>query len=407
MSATATISEPQSTPSIPASQLIIDTDSHISEPPDLWTSRLPSKWGDEIPRVIFDERHQIERWLIGGKKITGAAGFASAGWPEFPPSFPPTMDQADPAAYDAKARLAKLDEFGIYSQVLYPNLLAFFLFAFRRMSDPRLAIDCVRAYNDFLVEFAEPAPDRFINLMALPFWDVPEAVAELERAHEIGHRGVLLIGKPHKIGMPGLHEDYWEPIFKVAQERQLSINFHTGFQEWDEADFHASLGKKVDRVQYARDVSLSHLGAAETVTDLLYSGVCIRYPDLKFVIVESGVGWLRYYLEVLDWQWVNSGAVQQYPDRDKPSDYFKRQVYGTFWFEQESVGRIVDLYPDNIMFESDFPHPTSLSPGPTSSSKMPREMVAGTLAGVPEDIQRKVLYDNAAKLYHVRGPEHG
>lgn len=390
---------------IAESQLVIDTDSHISEPPDLWTSRLSqARWGDRVPHVVFDERNQMERWVVGGRKITAAAGFASAGWPEFPPSIPPRMVDAAPAAYQAAARLAKLDEFGIYSQVLYPNLLAFLVFAFRNMGDADLTLACVRAYNDFLVEFAEPAPDRFIALTALPFWDVDASVAELERAHELGHRGVLFIGKPHKLGLPPLEDPHWEPLFKAAQERDLTINFHTGFQEWTEDEYRGSLGRNVDRVDYARDVALSHLGAAETVTNLLYSGVCIKYPDLKFVIVESGVGWLRYYLEVLDWQWINSGAVRQHPERELPSAYFTRQVYGTFWFEQESVGRIVDLYPDNIMFETDYPHPTSLSPGPVSSSRPPRDMAATALADADPTIQAKVLYDTAAKLYHVTGP---
>ncbi|HVW34249.1 MAG TPA: amidohydrolase, partial [Acidimicrobiia bacterium] len=105
---------------------IVDTDSHICEPPDLWTSRLSqARWGDLIPHVEFDERVGRDRWVIGGSKLTSVANYAIAGWREHPPSHPPTLAEADPGAFEAKPRLARMDEYGIYAQTLYPNLLAF------------------------------------------------------------------------------------------------------------------------------------------------------------------------------------------------------------------------------------------------------------------------------------------
>ena len=383
--------------------LMIDTDSHLSEPPDLWTSRLPSKYQEMAPRVITDERAGIDRWIVGDRKLTGVAGFATAGWTEHPPKFPPTQAQADPAAFNAKDRLRRMDEFGIYAQCLYPNLLAFMTFAFRKVPDPEFAKACIRAYNDFLVEFADIAPDRFIALCVLPFWDLEESVRELDRAHQLGHRGVLFIGKPHKLDLPPLDDDHWEPLLKAVEERGLALNFHTGFSEWNEAEFLGQLGRNNSRADYVKSSALSQLGLAETLADLTTSQLCVRYPNLKIVMVESGVGWIRYFLELLDWQWQNSGAHLVYPDRECPSFYFLRQIYGSFWFERESVSRIIDLYQDNILFETDFPHPTSLSPGPTSTSGTPGEMAEIALAGVDPVIKRKVLYDNAAKLYHVRG----
>ena len=382
---------------------IIDVDSHLSEPPDLWTSRLPSKWADVAPRVVFDEKRGFERWVVGNRKLSGVSGFAMAGWNQFPPHFPPRMADADPAAFEPKARLAHLDREGIYAQALYPNLLAFMLFAFHNVGEPEFVIDCVKAYNDFLIEFSEPAPDRIIALCALPFWDVEASLKELDRAHAMGHRGVLFIGKPHRMGLPALEDDHWAPLFKDIQERDLALNFHTGFSDYTEEEFVGQLGKEQTRSGYAKSTALQQLGLAETLADLTTSQVCIKYPALKMVIVESGVGWLRYFLEMLDWQWVNSGAQAESPDRELPSFYFERQIYGSFWFEREAAARIADLYQDNLMFETDFPHPTSLSPGPISSSKPPRETVETTLADVDEEIKRKIMYKNAARLYHVQG----
>ncbi|HEU5117058.1 MAG TPA: amidohydrolase family protein, partial [Isosphaeraceae bacterium] len=280
---------------------------------------------------------------------------------------------------------------------------AFMLFAFQSVREPDFLVDCVRAYNDFLIEFSEPDPDRFIALCALPFWDVEASVKELDRAHSMGHRGVLFIGKPHKMGLPPLDDDHWQPLFDEIQQRELSLNFHTGFSDYTEEEFVGQLGSGMTRAGYAKSTCLQQLGLAETLADLTTSSVCIRYPRLKMVIVESGVGWLRYFLEMLDWQWVNSGAQAEAPDRELPSYYFNRQIYGSFWFERESVSRIADLYQDNLMFETDFPHPTSLSPGPISSAGRPRETVESTLAEVDDSIREKIMYRNAAALYHVVG----
>src|SRR5687768_4699724 len=105
---------------------VVDSDSHVTEPPDLWTSRLPEEWGDLIPHTFYDERRAETRWRVGSKRLTGVAMFAMAGWREFPPSNPKSLEDADPAAWHPGERLKRLDEYGLYAQVLYPNLLGFY-----------------------------------------------------------------------------------------------------------------------------------------------------------------------------------------------------------------------------------------------------------------------------------------
>src|SRR5262249_6779782 len=118
-----------------------------------------------------------------------------------------------------------------------------------------------------------------------------------------------------------------------------------------------------DPLQHAQQSALGFAGNLEGIAEIIMGRICHRFPRLKFVSVESGFGYVPYLLETLDWQFNNTQAPQRYPDMMLPSEYFRRQVYATFWFER-GVGRLIDLYPDNVMFESDFPHPTSLSPGP-------------------------------------------
>jgi len=385
---------------------VIDTDTHLSEPPDLWTSRVSSKWADEVPHVVFDERRGEEVWQVAHRRLNGVAGYAMAGWNDYAPSHPPTIEQADPGAFDAKARVRRMDEEGILAEVIYPNMIAFSMDAFMQLSDQRLVMECVRAYNDFLTEFASVAPDRFILLTSLPFWDIDASVAEIERCHELGHRGVNLMTKPYKFGLPSLSDDHWEPILRTLEERGLSVSFHVGYQSQDQDDWKRLITNSTDPAQFAKETVLSLMGLAEGNAEVLLGGVCHRYPNLKFVNVESGFGWMPYFLESADWAWQNSAAHRAHPDRELPSFYFRRQIYSTFWFEQVSIERMADLYADNLMFETDFPHPTSLSPGPASAARRPREVVADMRMKLSEEVSRKVFFENAAKLYGVEVP-HG
>jgi uncharacterized protein len=120
--------------------------------------------------------------------------------------------------------------------------------------------------------------------------------------------------------------------------------------------------------------------------------------------VENGAGWLPFLGEAMDWQWLNVGAHKEYPERLLPSEYLKRQVYGMYWFEKKSVRAVIDELADNLMFETDFPHATSLSPGPASESPSPRVVMEESLAGISQEIIAKVLQGNATRLYHLEPP---
>lgn len=381
---------------------VADVDSHIIEPPDLWTSRVSSRWGDLVPRVRWHERRQEEYWYIGDTKLYGVGAFAQAGWGEFPPSHPRRLSEALPAAVDPEARLAYMDEHGIYYQLLYCNILGFHSHVFLKEMDPALATECVRAYNDWLTEFASADQRRLIPMMMLPFWDMDASMAEMRRAHEIGHKGVLFAARYDKVGMPRLIDDYWEPLLSQAQEMGLSMNFHVGFLSSSE-DLKGAVdqSKKLD---FTRESSLVLLGNAQNIAEVVLSGVCHRYPDLNFVSVENGAGWLPFLAESMDWQWLNVGAHKDYPDRLLPSEYMKRQIYGMYWFERESMRSVIDQLEDNLMFESDFPHATSLSPGPASESPSPRDVMTRSLEGIPEPVVAKVLQHTATRLYHLDPP---
>lgn len=376
---------------------IVDVDTHVTEPFDLWSSRLPAKFREVGPRVEWDANGQ-QRWRIGDQWLTSVGFWPQAGWKDFYPSTPPTWEDVDPASYDPQRRLAMMDDFGIYAEVLYPNIIAFDSKAFIN-AGLDLALACVRAYNDFLVEWSSADPKRLVPIAMLPFWDIDESLKEMERAKNLGHKGLIFGSKFERIGLPPLIDTHWDPIFAAAQDAELSLNFHVGFsQTTDEQSRARTIRRELEVEDIVEMTSTGFSSNMTTISQLLVFGACERFPRLKFVSVESGFGFIPYLMEMLDWQWLNSGGHKKYPNRLMPSEYFKRQVYGTFWFEKDTLA-LLDGYEDNAMFETDYPHATSLTPGPASYSAKPSEVVQANMAGVSLEVTHKVLHDNAAKLY--------
>jgi predicted TIM-barrel fold metal-dependent hydrolase len=387
-----------STDQLPEGIRVFDSDSHVTEPPDLWTSRVASKWGDDVPHVRTNRTTGVESWFIGDTKIGDAAGTTFAGWKHRPPLSPPTLADATPGSWQPGARLEWLDENGLYRQVLYPNILGFIPRIFWSL-DPALQLECVGAYNDFLTDFCAAAPDRLLPITYLPWWDVDASVAELTRCRDRGHRGVLIPWEFEKAGLPPLRADHWEPLLAAAEEAGAPINFHVGFgQETviSHVDDGAPAAESIEEILRKS----GGLGIANCIIELLMGRVCARHPALDFVVVESGVGFIPYLLESLDWNFQNTISSLVDPDLELPSTYFRRQVYGTFWFERDVV-RIADLYPDNFMFETDYPHATSLSPGPNTIAQSPRDHIRDHLLELPEPVLRRVLQDNAERVYGI------
>jgi len=381
---------------------VIDTDTHVIEPYDLWTSRIDvRKWGDKVPHVRFDEAMHEDAWYFGEQRVGPAAASAQAGWAEFPPKHPPSLSVVDRGNWDSAARLDVMDEYGIWAAVLYPNVAGFGAGKVLTLGDGELMLACVRAYNDFLSEFSSIAPNRYIPIMALPFWDLAACEREIARCVDLGHKGAIMTGEPFFWGMPKLADPHWDRLWAVLQEAGLSVNFHIGSGDmsiFDRAYEHAG-----EHANYAGFGVQFGIGNVTVIANLITGGVCHRFPNLKFVSVESGVGWLPFALRHLDWQWLNCGVPKEHPEYDLlPTEYFQRQMYGCFWFEDETLKSAIDqLGPGCLLYESDFPHPTSMAPGPATIAVQPREYIAQQLGDLDDNVLRRILHDNAAELYHL------
>src|SRR5215210_4337350 len=160
---------------VPHGIRVIDADSHLTEPPDLWLEALPAKWRSQAPHTEVDPTTGVTRWKLGEKWLFGPGSVSHAGWREFAPSRPPHWEDIDPACYDAHERVRWMDRHGVAAQVLYPNLVAFEGHAIMALDDADLRLAIVQVYNDYQTEFAAREPGRFVPIASVPFWDRDQA----------------------------------------------------------------------------------------------------------------------------------------------------------------------------------------------------------------------------------------
>jgi predicted TIM-barrel fold metal-dependent hydrolase len=381
---------------------VIDTDSHLTESPDLWTKRAPAKYRDRVPQVADVDGQPM--WMIDGKELGFARGGGvidvDGGKHPFAESMPVWgMDRVHRGAYDLDTRLGVLDECGIDHQVLYPNNIGLGgerLTSF--VTDAALRLACVEIYNDAMAEIQESSNKRFLPMPLLPSWDIDASVREAERIASLGLRGVNMTSDPQDVGTPDLASPAWDPLWAVCAEKQLPIHFHIGASltahdfisryPWPSHD--GDIGG-------ALTGTMLFINNARVVVNTIASGVFDRHPDLKMVSVESGVGWIPFILETLDYELSENAPRQMKSMKRLPSEYFKSNWYATYWFERADgdLRRLIErVGEDNVLFETDFPHPTCLYPSPIDS-------VMANMKTLSPETQRKVLGENATKLYRL------
>jgi len=380
----------------------IDADTHITEPGDVWTSRLPSRFQDDAPRMIRRD-DGMDVWQFGGAARQIPVGAtALAGWPEPFPSIPRNLDECAPGAYDATARLAYMDEIGAWAMALYPNIGGFGSETFLGLKDPELMLACVRAYNDWLIEWIEPDPRRFIPVMATPFWDVDATVKEIQRCAGLGHRAILFTAAPQDFDMPFLGDAHWNPIWDAAQDVDLPISLHIGSGDFQDQLMQpgrfAAHGIGPSTVSGSMSILLAN---AIQMMDIVMSGILPRNPKLRMVSVESGIGWLPFVREALDHGFDYANCSQEKPEFTKhPSDYMREQIWSCTFFEEFSTNHLLDeIGTDRVLFETDYPHPICLY------GTEVREKIDAAFGELDPNTRERVLFGNAADLYGVEKPD--
>jgi predicted TIM-barrel fold metal-dependent hydrolase len=307
-----------------------------------------------------------------------------------------TFDDAHPAAYDVPTRVALMNELGVWAQIIYPNAAGFGGQRFGGLDDPVLKVLCATLYNDAMADIQAEGSGRLYPMALLPWWDIDASVAEAERAHGLGLRGINMTSDPQQGGAPDLGSRDWDPLWELCADLGLPVNFHIGASETSLSWFGSSpWPSQGDDQKLAIGSSMMYLTNARVLANLIYSGVLERHPKLKFVSVESGIGWIPFLLEALEHQSNETAPGSLDYLTLSPLEYFRRQIYACYWFEKNDVAHTIDLLgADNILFETDFPHPTCLYPDSMV-------LAAPGLQTLSPEVRRKVLQDNAASLYRI------
>jgi predicted TIM-barrel fold metal-dependent hydrolase len=380
---------------------VLDADSHLTDVDDLWTKRAPAAYKDQILHV---ENVDGERtWVVEGLAVGKAGGGSTIDRAGVKHPFQESMvewdfERAHVGAWDIDTRLEVLDSMGIQHQVLYPNALGLGGQALADVKDPVLRNLCVEIFNDSRAEIQSNTNNRLLPMPILPSWDIDACVREAQRLSDMGLRGVNMTSDPQDLGSPDLANRAWDPLWEVCADLELPVHFHIG-SSLTAMNFFGQYfwESQHEYVKPAIGGAMLFIGNARVVINTIFAGVFDRHPKLKMVSVESGIGWVPFILETMDWELPENAPVQAAELDRAPSEYFKTNWYATMWFEtgrghlQELVDKVGE---DNIMFETDFPHPTSLWPNPL-------EHVHDAMATLRPETRRKILAENGNKLYRL------
>jgi predicted TIM-barrel fold metal-dependent hydrolase len=284
-----------------------------------------------------------------------------------------------------------MDAQGIYAQIAYPNVMGFAGHKAMKV-DQELRELSIRIFNDAMAEMQAESGNRILPMALLPWWDVDLSIAEAERCLKLGLKGVNVNPDPQDHGLPSLGEPHWDRLWECCTANGLPINFHIGASDSSASWYPTSTWpeRSADQKMALGGVML-FISNLRVLGNILVSRFLERHPDLKIVSVESGVGWVPYLLEALEYM-SDEGGVKY---AVSPTEVFRRQIYACTFFERRNfIDTLRQVGADNIMFETDFPHPACLYPGGL-------EYLADTIAEMTPEERFKVFSGNAARVYNI------
>src|SRR4051812_16704199 len=380
---------------------VVDADSHWCEPPDLFTSLAPAEYKDRVPHVETVDGERM--WVFDGEVMGrfGAGGVIDRDGVKEEANialFEWEHEMIHAGAYDPKVRIEVLDECGIDAQVIFPSTIGLGGQNVGLATDDALRHLAIELYNDRMAQIQAESNNRLLPMPLMPAWSVESCVREAERVADLGARGVNMTSDPDDLGAPDLANPAWDPFWEVCADRKLPVHFHIGASITGMTFFgRYPWESHPPNTKLAIGGTLLFIGNARVVTNAILSGVFDRHPDLKMVSVESGVGWIPFILETLDYEMSENAPRELAKMQKKPSEYFASNFFATFWFENNR-NKLPDLIEavgeDSILFETDFPHPTCMYPSPL-------ETVEAKMATLAPDTRAKIMGENARKLYRL------
>ena len=384
----------------------VSVDDHLIEPARLWQERVPESVRDRAPHIVRDG--DSEFWVYEDRQIvtTGLNAVAGKSREEFSPE-PITYDDMREGCYEPAARVADMDQGFVLSSLLFPSFPRYCGQVFHEAKDKDLALTCVQAWNDFILdELAGAYPGRFIPMMIIPLWDPIAAAKEIERTAALGGKSIAFSENPTKLGLPSIHTDFWDPVLSACNDTGYVLSMHVGSSS-------NLIRTSPDMPTLAFMAYSAAANQAGTLLDWLFSGNFVRFPNIKIALSEGSIGWMPYFLEraeqVIDKQrfWASRFDIDMNASHERGEEkgeakfdldtdirrLFKDHVFGTF-IEDHAGLRLLDIIgEDNVMLECDYPHSDSTWPESISLARK-------WLGHLPDDVQHKIAIGNASRVYN-------
>ena len=396
---------------------IISVDDHIVEPPHLWQDRLPARFKAKGPRVerarwgdmslghgaaynqeMTDDGEWGDYWLYEDRLIYVHKRHVAIPLDATPggdlqkfdrlkmPIAPLTYDDMRPGCYEPKARVEDLAAAGVDGSIAFPTFPRFCGQTFMEGDDLDLGLACVQAYNDYMIEeWCADSDGHLIPLCLIPLWDIDLAVAEIRRNAERGARAVCFSEIPTHLGLPSIHTGHWDPVFAIAEETKTTLCMHIGSS--------SKMPAASPDAPPSTPIMLSCNNSMASLADFLFSGVLVRYPELKLSYSEGQIGWIPYALERADNTWEFHSpwthAKEQIPE--PPSTYYQGRVFGCFTNDVHGLHNIDAVGEDNVCFETDYPHTDTTWPWAA-------EELARMTAHLTPEQKYKVYRGNAIRM---------
>jgi predicted TIM-barrel fold metal-dependent hydrolase len=371
----------------------ISADCHIDLPwipPDLFSSNASAALRDRMPYVKDGPDGPF--WTAKNGTNFGLWGGVGPAGSKYVPGMHHRVDvMAATGLYedgkkglrrptDPVLRAKDMDRDGVQAEVIYG-----ILGAATRLNDHEAATEMFRIYNDWLVEFCRHDSDRFIGLACLPYGDIDAAVQEVYRVAKLGLRGMEL---SCSWDMEPMWHPTWEPLWKAVNDVSLPLHFHT-FPALPPSVLENQRGL-TRRAAFFTVVSAFQMNLVNILAAVIGAAVLERYPNVRIAFGESGIGWVPYALDRMDFEWED--RFHDLGLKMKPSDYWLRQCKATFQFDRIGTKLIEDMGVETLMWGSDYPHGDGVWPDST-------KYIAEQFGHLPPDITHKMTCENAGKFY--------
>jgi len=371
----------------------ISADCHLDMiwlPPDLFTSNAPAAQKDKMPYVA--DSPEGPRWVARNGATFGYVGGVGSAGTRYVPGKQLRVDvMASTGLYedglkgirrpgDPHLRAKEMDRDGVDAEVIYGVLAAA-----AKLEDHDASVTMLKIYNTWMADFLKHYPERQIGLACLPFGDIPAAIDEVHRVAKLGFRGIEL---SCSWNMDPMWHPQWEPLWQAIDEVNLPLHFHT-FPSVSPKLREQYTGLTQRALMYS-GLCLFQLSLANILTALMGRAVFEKYPRLRVVFGESGIGWIPYVLDRMDFEYEDQ--YKDLPLKMKPSEYWRRQCKATFQYDRIGTKLIDEMGAETLMWGSDYPHPDGIWP---ESEKY----ISEQFKELSPEVTRMITCDNAGRFY--------